>query len=371
MRECAACGDALEGLRADRATASAALATLEPEGATVVPLAPAAAASTARSTSVPRRNRFNWRSVAAGVAAVALLGSLAFGPVRNAAASLLQVFRVQQVKTVTLTQADLQNLQATLAKGSGHVDLESFGEAWVDGVGQQPRQVTLAEAEAAVDFPVRLPANQPTKPTLTLTQAQTLRFKFNVDAVNEALAYYGSDRTLPDSLDGKIFAVRIPAILLAQYGSDSAQAPGPTTDPDDPGAAAASGPFAASGGIYVGQARSPELTVPDGVDVAQLRDLLVNLPFLPENLRTQLAAIDDWQSTLVIPNVDGTARDVTIDGQPAVVYSPDSAARDARAEVGPLPDSTTIIWNDNGVVRAVGGSIDEAQAIALAKSTMR
>lgn len=379
LRECAECANALEGLRADRAVTSEAFAKLEPAAAPVVPLpaqAPErssqpAAAIAFQPARARVRNRYDWRAVAA-LAAVLLLASFAFGPVRNAAASLLQVFRVQQVQTVTLTQADLESLQATLESGSGHVDLESFGEAWVEGVGKEPKQVTLEQAQAAVDFPVLLPANQPAKPDLTLMQAQTIRFKLNVDAVNEALTYYGSDRTLPKSLDDKTFTVKIPAIVLATYGDGVSQtAPTGPVDPDDPSAGAASGPFGGAGAIYVGQARSPELIVPDGVDVAELRDLLINLPFLPENLRTQLAAINDWQSTLIIPNVDGTAHNLTIDGTPVVVYSPNSAARDARAQVEPLPDSTTVIWNDNGVVRAVGGSIDQAAAIALAKSTMK
>ena len=64
---------------------------------------------------------------------------------------------------------------------------------------------------------------------------------------------------------------------------------------------------------------------------------------------------------------------MTIDGVNAVVITPKSAARDARAKVdraGPIIDTATVIWNDNGVVRAVGGPIDEGTAIALAKSTM-
>ena len=123
--------------------------------------------------------------------------------------------------------------------------------------------------------------------------------------------------------------------------------------------------------IYVGESRGPELVVPDGVDAAQLRDVLVNLPFLPENVRTQLAAVKDWQSTLIIPSVDGTAHDITIDGTPAVLVSPKSAARDLRAKMGPLPDSATVIWNQDGVIRAVGGAIDEETATSMAKSMIK
>jgi len=102
--------------------------------------------------------------------------------------------------------------------------------------------------------------------------------------------------------------------------------------------------------------------------------VLLDLPFIPQGVRDQLAAVSDWQSTLIIPNIDGTAHDVTINGVKAVVLSPKSAVRDARKKVAgapPIVDTTTVIWNDNGVVRAVGGPMDEGTAIALAKSTMQ
>jgi hypothetical protein len=111
--------------------------------------------------------------------------------------------------------------------------------------------------------------------------------------------------------------------------------------------------------------------VPDGVDASALRDVLLNLPFIPQTVRDRLASVNDWQSTLIIPNVDGAAHDVNVNGVNAVVISPKSAVRDARAKVSPLHDNTTVIWNDNGVVRAVGGPIDEGTALSLAKSTMR
>jgi hypothetical protein len=342
---CEVCSASVERLEADRAIAADALANLQPE-ADVIPLR-------THRTAPPTR-RWGRAQIAAVAVAALVVASFAIAPVRNVAASLLQVFRVQKIQTVTISQVDMQSISAALKNG-GHVDLQAFGEAWVDGAAAEPTTMTLAEAKAAVDFPVKLPTNQPGTPTLSLQKAQTYRFKLNVAAINEALISYGSDRTLPDALDGKVFEVSVPAIVLAHYGSLSSSTGDSSGAPD---------------GIYVGQARSPELVVPDGVDAASLRDVLLNLPFIPQSVRDQLAAVSDWQSTLSIPNVAGTARDVTIDGVNAVIVSPKSAARDARTKFGPLPDSTTVIWNDNGVVRAVGGPIDEGAAIELAKSTM-
>ncbi|HEY3318230.1 MAG TPA: zf-HC2 domain-containing protein [Coriobacteriia bacterium] len=333
---CAECGRSLETLAAIRAAAAEALDRLR-QPAEVVPIRPA------RRT--PRR--LPWQRVAAAAAAVLVLASFALAPVRSAAASFLRIFRVQHIQTISISPEDLQAVSRTLSRGSGHVDLKTLGEAWVEGGSRAAKPVTLAQAQAAVDFPVKLPAGLG-DPRITLQAAQTFKFKLKVNAVNEALRYYGSDRTFPRDVDGKVFEVRVPAIVLAQY--DAQKQP-----------------------VFAGQARSPELVVPDGVDPSQLRDVLLNLPFLPRNVRDQLAAVDDWQSTLLVPDFGGKARDIQIDGVPAVVMSPDSAARKARAEVGgDLPEhTTTVVWNGDGVVRAIAGGVTEEKAIELAKSCMR
>ena len=352
VSQCEACSADLERLESDSAFAASAVRTLAPSAEVVPILVPR---TTRRGTRPPAR-RWGWGQVAAVAAAGLIAASFAFGPVRTAAANLLQVFRVQKVQTVTITQADMQSLAAALKKG-GHVDLKSFGEAWIDGAASKPATVTLAAAQAAVDFPVKLPAGRFGAPTLLLQKAQTYRFKLNVASINEALKSYAVGSALPAVLDGKVFEVRIPAILLAKYPA--------------PAGSAIAGLPKRFDGVYVGQAHGPELVVPNGVDAAALRRVLLDMPFIPQGVRDQLAAVSDWQSTLIVPNIDGTAHDVTINGIKAVVLTPKSPVRDARAKFGPLPENTTVIWNDNGVVRAVGGPIDEGTAIALAKSTMR
>ncbi len=239
--------------------------------------------------------------------------------------------------------------------------LKSLGEAWIESAKEPPKRVTLAAAQAAVDFPVKLPQDATGTPVLTLQPAQSYRFKLNVAAINKLLESYGAQKLLPESVDGKTFAVEIPAVVVASYGQK----------PEDYKREVMTGGTPGTAPVFVGASHSPQLVVPEGVDAAQLRDVLVNLPFLPAGVRDQLTAMKDWQSTLIIPNVDGTARDIQLDGTPAVLVSPKSAARDLRAKMAPLPESATIIWNDNGVIRAVGGAISEERAIAMAKSMMR
>ena len=179
-----------------------------------------------------------------------------------------------------------------------------------------------------------------------LVPETTWRFKLDVAGFNGMLESFGSTHPLPQELDGEVFVVNIPAALTADY----------------------SGPDAIGEGGYlvVGQTRSPELIVPDGVDPAELRDVILNLPLLPENLRSQLAAIEDWRSTLIIPNVDGQATEVEIAGKSAVVLSDPVDGEDGQQ----FADSG-VIWNDEGVVRAVGGTMTREEALSLAESMIR
>jgi hypothetical protein len=353
LAECPACAATAQQLAADREFTERTMHDLDPL-AEVVPLHPGGetvAARPAGQSGAPLPTRpggsisRRWRLAVGLAAAVLVFGSLGFAPVRHAAANILQIFRVQKVETVALSKTDLDSIGMSLEGGKGHVSLRDFGDAWLSGGDSGSTEVSASAAQAALDFPIKLPKNQSLKATLLLEQARSYRFKLHVPAINSALQNWGSDHLLPASLDGKEFSLTVPAVLVADYS----QSTGETS-------------------FFVGQARSPELTVPDGVDVAQLRDVLVNLPFLPQHVRDQLASISDWQSTLVIPAVGGTARDVMIDGVPAVLYNPKGAQSGIYSLLG---DSTAVVWSDGGVVRGVGGDMSEAAAIGLAKSTMQ
>jgi hypothetical protein len=366
LRECDGCAASLAGLEADRQAAGRALSKLVPDGEADVAVAAgggsADAPARARSGMSGLVGRVGWQRLAAAAAVVVLASSLTLAPVRNAVADLLKVFRVQKIQVVSMTTEDLQNIGDALQKGQGHIALKSMGDVWVTGPKSKATTVTLAEAQAALDFPVRLPTAIKGIPKLKLSSGQTYQFKLKVAAINEMLKYYGSESMLPDAVDGKVFSAKIPAILVATYG-------GSTPDPG-------SGPSGLrtssldERAIFVGQARSPELVVPEGVDPAKLRDVLLNLPFLPDKVREQLTAVNDWQSTLLVPDIGGAAHDVTIDGVPAVVMDRPSGPR-LKQPGFTVPEWVTVVWSKDGVVHAVGGAMNEATAIGMAKSMMR
>jgi len=285
----------------------------------------------ASDTAPDRRRLMRWLALA-GVA-VLFAASFAFAPVRGLATEVLQVFRIQKVQTISFDQADLERISSALESGGGHVNLEAMGDAWVDGTLDQ-REMTLAEAQELFDFSLRLPAIDGT-PSVTVQSAATYRFRLHVSKVNEALRSFGATHLLPDSLDGKVFSVRISPILMAEYGDGENRK-----------------------SVLVGEGHSPELVMPEGVNPLEIRDVLVNLPFLPEDVRSRLASIGDWQHTLLIPTADGTSREVTIDGVSAVIVTPKDETR----------PGTGVIWNREGVVYGVAGDLTPTEAQQYAKS---
>jgi hypothetical protein len=325
-----------------------------------------------------QRARFGRGKIAAIAIGALLLGSFAFGPVRAIASQVLGIFRVQRIQTISISQADLEKVGTVLAEGNGSVSLESLGDVSVDGASAEPSETTLAAAQAAVDFPVKTPAGLEGTPTVVVQSPMTMKFKLHIDKVNQLLESYGATKLFSPSLDGKEFSIEMPATVVMAYPDPNvardvaSDAKDPDADPDaDPVADAArfSDPTSA---IIVAQTRGPQLHVPAGVNPLEIRDVLLGLPFLPDNVRKQLAGVQDWQSTLLIPNIEGTSRDISVGGMPGVVISPkDEAGVGGEGALASAEIPVVVMWNDNGVMRAVGGTGGEQRVLSVAESVAR
>ena len=96
-----------------------------------------------------------------------------------------------------------------LEKGDAHVSLKELGDVWVEGKpnfgSEPPTTTTLSAAEAAVDFPIKVPSGVEGSQSVLVSPAATVKFKLNIDKVNELLRYYGAEKFFSKSLDGKTF----------------------------------------------------------------------------------------------------------------------------------------------------------------------
>ena len=244
-------------------------------------------------TERPAKRRL--RRLTAGVAAAVMAVGLFTTPLgERALAAMQQTFRIQHMVGVGISADDMATISGLLDRGSPEGDrsfnLAQYGTLTQSG-GGEARTITWEEAEKRMGAPL-LQLGNSTAPSYQ--PATTLTFNLNVKAVNRLLTRLGSTTTLPAEADGKAIRLHIPD-GIATEGTLSGKP------------------------VRLLQFGKPELTVEDGIDAATVREAVLGLPVLPDSLRTKLAAIGDWRSTLPVPARDGVTTSLRLGGHDAVM----------------------------------------------------
>lgn len=236
-----------------------------------------------------------WLAPLAAVMAVAVL--LALPPVRAAADQVLQIFRVQTVMFVPVSQERIQQLESI------NLDDKSLFVAEPKVVNQpaEPRAVASAdEASSVAGFAVEQPAALAgDTASFSVSDRTITEFQVDVATARQLLLMAGvDDVTLPDSLGAQPITVDMSPMVMARYSGSGYT-------------------------VQIVQARSPQVTVPEGVDLAQLgRAALRVLGMAPEQAEALSRQID-WSTTLIFPfPADlSTVRQVAINGAPGMLMT--------------------------------------------------
>ena len=172
-----------------------------------------------------RQNRWTvWQkfSLAGGCVGVAVIVLvLTVAPVRAWAESLLAIFRVERFTVLEINPAALKNngLQNNqlLNQAIGRVLSD---EVTVTQKPQKPQLIAdAATASKVAGFPVQLLPGQ-TPSSLLLESGAGMNMKLNRDRIQSILDEAGrSDLRIPESVDGAIVGVRVPAGVMAFYGN--------------------------------------------------------------------------------------------------------------------------------------------------------
>ena len=314
-----------------------------------------------------KENRFKIREVlgfmkryrlvaVAGVMALVLAASLSFSSVRSFAGEILTVFRVNKVQTININPQEIAKMKDAIEKGTGKVDIDNFGKVEFSGK-NAVEEVSLEQAGQSVDFSVKLPsqlADDYSGPVLKKSSGGTANFTLDVDNINSLLSSLGSQKLLPKELDQKTFTLIMPVGIGAEYQAKDGTAK-----------------------LFVGQSRSPEMSVPDGAPVNEIRDALLSVPVLPDSLKQQLYAVNDWQHTVLIPNIDGNSQEVTVDGEQGVFTTApnhyenggDISERHMKGKALQRRggNGSALIWQKDGVIYTIAGNeltLDQALSIA-------
>lgn len=282
--------------------------------------------------------RRSMRAASWFVAVIAVVLAVSFSPMRTVADDFLNQFRVQKFAAVTIPMDMLSPLESMALSGMSEEDKQRLRDEFnqlgaLDTTFEYdeenlPAPVSLEEAEAQfgdIDAPDDLPDGFDSAPSAYLTEAGTASYALdtaNAQALVDALGlpiFSLPDPALYPTLE---FTANVPAAAILEYKDADGKR------------------------LMVGQMASPSLDIPDGLDMDALREEILRFPGLPTDLVAQLRAIDDWESTLIIPIPEGaTSDDITINGEPGLLieHALGSAA----------------LWEKDGILYAVIGQVSD------------
>lgn len=275
-------------------------------------------------------DRRAWVGLSAFAVGFVILLLVIVSSLRDAGQQILNLFRVQEVQTVQLTQEFLDSLPEPDAELIQWVEEPS---------GSEPREVTLAEAEEELGFSLAQPAAVPdtllADPEVRITDAEEASFTVDLPVARNYLWALGGDGAiLPDAIEGAIFRVTMPQVGMLFYPAK-----------DDPEL-----------GVRLIQTTSPTFAVPSEIDMDAIRDEMLELEILPPELAAQLRAVDDWESTLLLPLVEGMSEEVDIGSATAVrFFDVDD-------------DDRMLVWVNQGRIYVLTTNMPELDLAAFAES---
>lgn len=264
------------------------------------------------------------KSIAAALIVAFIAASAFFPPLKNAEAKLLNIFRLNKMQVITITPEDMMQIQNQFYnKGIKNISLKDYGEIIKDG-SQEGRQISpdeLDKIESELGYKIKLPADENFEiKHAYISKIEGLEFILKVDKINELIKTFGGTHLFPRELDRK------PIIINFGRAIDmNLQKKGSEIDT-----------------VTLNIIKTPEIVVPEGVDVDKVIDALVNLPFLPENIKRQIAGVTDWKETLPIPigTSDNTEiKEITIRGNKGILIVEKSG-----------PYFVALGWSENGVM---------------------
>lgn len=288
------------------------------------------------------------------IALVALALVLAFPSTRALASEFLNLFRVQQVTVLSIDPNNLQSLTGNEALGTQLSELISSSTVVTDEPGDPVEAANGEEASGLAGFSVRLPEDQSTS---GIYVTESAAFTMTVDREKAQALIDGAGRTdlvLPEAIDGAEISVSIPATVSASFGDC------PTPDlegGEDPFDMGEQYPDC----IVLTQMTSPLVSVPDGVDMAQLAQIALEFSGMESEEAASFASSVDWATTLVVP----IPRDVTTHSKVSV----DGVTGILIQRTEEYAPEYLLMWVKDGILYViVDTGSDTAPAFALAES---
>ncbi len=246
-----------------------------------------------------------WGTIAASI--VLCSGLFLAEPVRGAAQDILNMFRVQEVKSLSISGSDIREIGDLFEKGKGAKELGEFGKFEIASQEEiysfenikGPEEIKEKVPHAKLlnlpsDFRYVYGAYNP-KTDVTMT--------LDVKKINDLLTYLGEKAKLPEGIDNKPFTLHTSNNLSYSVTKNTENI------------------NRREKYISVVQMDAPTLEIPENVSQKELIDALFSASFLPENLKNQLMGIGDLTSTLPVPYDEEReiSKEISIHGQKGIL----------------------------------------------------
>lgn len=272
--------------------------------------------------------------VVAVCAALLVTAGITVQPVKAAISSTLSIFRVENVKGITVTLEDIQQIQQKLSSGQGEISLDKIGSVKMQG--GDNRYASQEDVKNLPDIDVEFPSALGSAiPSINIVEPRSVDFTLNEKNVNQIMKSYGATKLLPENIDGKTFKVNFTSQVTMNYRINDKL-------------------------INITQTKAPQITVPEDVNVDEVYNAIVDMPIIPQDLQSQLKSIKDWKNALYIPVVDSKMTQVDINGAKGYMTKDYGNSEGAH--------ESTVIWYDKGVIYVVSGEIENGEILNIARS---
>jgi hypothetical protein len=279
------------------------------------------------------------RRAALSAAAVGILSALLAVPaVRASASEFLSLFRVSNFVAVQVEPNRLDRLEAE------QLEIGKLIGEHVQVLADPGPPVIVASLEAAASaarMPLAVPQWLPHDSSIletAVTGERVLQISASAVRLQQVMDALGiTDLSAPAGLDGQIVSVRIPPVVMVRYDHANGRR------------------------TRFFQARAPQVTLPESVDLQALGEIGLRILGLSAADARQFAQAIDWHSTLLvpIPPVVSSFRHVTINGRPGI------ALQHQPREQSP---TSVVLWSTEDRVFGLVSIAGMQDALAMAES---
>jgi len=291
-----------------------------------------------------------WSLAAGGAVAIAAVLAFTVAPVRGWAENLLSIFRMEHIAVVELNPDAVNALENDqLMRRMISADVTQTEAP------QKPQPVAdAATASKLAGFQIRLIAGE--TPALLLFRTPiSAQLKLDRDRLQSILDEAGrSDVQIPQSADGAVISMRVPAGIIAMYGNcgdafehfQGKQPRASAIQPEDGSC------------VRLNEVPSPTVTAPQQLDTAEIVRAALQFAGLSASEAANFTQTIDWTSTFVMPILHGqlSYEKVSVGGNDGALLRP------KNQQSGQF----TLHWVDNGILYSLMGTGDNTAALNLA-----